>query len=123
LSNAALETLAIVAYRQPVTRSAIEGVRGVDSTAVLATLLSRGLVESLGRSDAPGQPYEYVTTPAFLRHFGMQSLDQLPELGSVDGIGLGELLQTRIAQAVNGEPELELAGTMSAPSTGELANP
>jgi segregation and condensation protein B len=123
LSSAALETLAIVAYQQPVTRSAIEGVRGVDSTAVLATLISRGLIESLGRSDAPGQPFEYVTTPVFLRHFGLQSLSQLPDLGSIDGAGLGDLLRQKVTEATQENAELELVSTLSSPSTGELANP
>ena len=86
LSAASLETLAIVAYRQPVTRSEIEAVRGVDSTGVLATLIQRELIECVGRQDGPGNPRLYATTPAFLMHFGLQSLAELPSLGEVNGI-------------------------------------
>jgi segregation and condensation protein B len=78
LSSAALETLALVAYRQPVTRSEIESIRGVDSSGVLATLVARELVEPLGRRSTPGNPVEYGTTPAFLQFFGLTSLDELP---------------------------------------------
>lgn len=77
LSSAALETLAIVAYRQPVTRADIEAIRGVDSSGVLNTLVARELVEVSGRRATPGTPLEYSTTPAFLRHFGLSSLDEL----------------------------------------------
>ena len=85
LSAAALETLAIVAYRQPVTRSEIESVRGVDCTGVLATLLQRSLIEAIGRGETPGNPNLYGTTPEFLMHFGLGSLDELPPLGDVNG--------------------------------------
>jgi segregation and condensation protein B len=85
LSAAALESLAIVAYRQPVTRSEIEAVRGVDCTGVLATLMQRNLVEAVGRQDSPGTPILYGTTPEFLMHFGLSSLDELPPLGDVNG--------------------------------------
>jgi segregation and condensation protein B len=85
LSTAALETLAVVAYRQPVTRAEIEGVRGVDSSGVLTTLLSRGLIEAVGRLAAPGNPFQYGTTPDFLLHFGLRSLADLPPLGQVEG--------------------------------------
>jgi segregation and condensation protein B len=78
LSSAALETLALVAYRQPVTRSEIEAIRGVDSSGVLATLVARELVEPLGRRSTPGNPVEYGTTPGFLQFFGLTSLDELP---------------------------------------------
>ena len=81
LSGAALETLALVAYRQPITRGEIEAVRGVDSSGVLATLVSRELVEVRGRRSGPGNPVEYGTTPAFLQFFGLTSLDQLPSAG------------------------------------------
>ncbi len=80
LSSAALETLALVAYRQPVTRSEIEAVRGVDSSGVLATLVARELIESRGRRSTPGNPVEYGTTTGFLQFFGLTSLDELPPL-------------------------------------------
>jgi segregation and condensation protein B len=78
LSPAALETLAIIAYRQPVTRSQIEAIRGVNSEHALATLIRRGLVEEVGRQNAPGRPILYGTTFEFLRAFGLKSLDELP---------------------------------------------
>ena len=80
LSPAALETLAIVAYRQPVTKSAIERVRGVDSDYTVRALLHRRLVVELGRSEAPGRPYLYGTGFEFLERFGLASLDELPPL-------------------------------------------
>lgn len=80
LSSAALETLAIVAYRQPIIRPEIEAIRGVDSSGVLATLVARELVEALGRRPGPGNPVEYGTTGAFLRFFGLTSLEDLPPL-------------------------------------------
>lgn len=78
LSQAALETLAIIAFRQPVTRADIEAIRGVDSSGVLQTLLSRGLVDQVGRLATVGNPAQYATTPEFLRFFGLSSLDELP---------------------------------------------
>lgn len=80
LSAAALETLAIIAYRQPVTRSDIEAVRGVNSDSVLRTLVHRGLVEEQGRLEQAGRPIIYGTTFEFLQEFGLSSLDQLPPL-------------------------------------------
>ncbi len=80
LSPAALEVLALVAYRQPITRAQIEAVRGVNSDGPLRTLALRGLVEEVGRLPAPGRPILYGTTDEFLRLFGLQSLDDLPSL-------------------------------------------
>jgi segregation and condensation protein B len=80
LSPASLETLAIVAYRQPVTKSAIERIRGVDSDYTVRTLLHRRLVVELGRSDAPGRPFLYGTGFEFLERFGLTSLEELPPL-------------------------------------------
>jgi segregation and condensation protein B len=106
LSSAALETLAIAAYRQPVTRSEIEAVRGVDCTGVLATLIQRNLIEITGRQDSAGNPILYGTTPEFLMHFGLASLDDLPPLGEVNGhnaeIHLGDLI-------AHAESELKMA--------------
>jgi segregation and condensation protein B len=81
LSRAALETLAIVAYRQPVTRAVISEIRGVDADGAVRTLVARGLVEAVGRSDAPGQPVLYGTTTTFLEQLGIGSIDDLPSLG------------------------------------------
>jgi segregation and condensation protein B len=80
LSRAALETLSIIAYRQPVTRSEIETIRGVSSDSVLRTLLSVGLIEEVGRAPAVGRPILYGTTFEFLQHFGLSGLDELPPL-------------------------------------------
>jgi segregation and condensation protein B len=97
LTQAALETLAIVAYQQPVTRGEIDAVRGVDSSGVLATLHNRGLIEALGRRAAIGSPIEYGTTLEFLRLFSLHSLDDLPPLGLVDGRDLEVALSAAIA--------------------------
>jgi segregation and condensation protein B len=80
LSSAALETLALVAYRQPVTRAEIEAIRGVDSSGVVATLVARELIEAAGRRTTPGTPVEYRTTGQFLQFFGLASLDDLPAM-------------------------------------------
>jgi segregation and condensation protein B len=80
LSPAGLETLAIVAYRQPVTRAAVERIRGVDSDHTLRSLLHRRLVVELGRSNTPGRPILYGTAFEFLERFGLESLDDLPPL-------------------------------------------
>ncbi len=80
LSRAALETLAIIAYQQPVTRPRIESVRGVNSDSVLKTLLSKGLIEEVGRTEGPGRPVLYATTPEFLQYFGLSALTDLPPL-------------------------------------------
>jgi segregation and condensation protein B len=79
LSAPALETLAIVAYRQPITRAEIEQIRGVAVDGVVATLLERGLLESAGRAEVVGRPMTYATTRLFLEYFGLRSLDELPE--------------------------------------------
>ncbi len=85
LSNSALEVLAIVAYNQPVTRSFIDTVRGVDSAYAVGSLLDKGLIESCGRLDAPGRPTLLATTEKFLRVFGLSNLGDLPEGGALRG--------------------------------------
>jgi segregation and condensation protein B len=100
LSAAALETLAIIAYQQPVTRAEIDGVRGVDCTGVLATLHARGLIEAVGRLPTVGNPIQYGTTPDFLRHFGLRSIADLPPLGDVEGRDARTLLEAAVATAV-----------------------
>lgn len=80
LSAPALETLAIIAYRQPITRADVEAVRGVNIDAVLQTLMERGLVKIAGRAEIPGRPLLYETTQFFLDHFGLRNLDELPNV-------------------------------------------
>lgn len=80
LSRAALEALAIIAYQQPVTRPAVDSIRGVNSDGVIKSLLSKGLLQEVGRSEGPGRPILYGTTPQFLQHFGLNSLTELPPL-------------------------------------------
>jgi len=80
LSNAALEALAIIAYQQPITRPQINAIRGVNSDGVIKSLLSKGLIEELGRAEGPGRPMLYGTTADFLRHFGLNRLEELPPL-------------------------------------------
>lgn len=80
LTQAALETLSIIAYKQPVTKVDIAAIRGVNSDGVVNTLINRGLVKEVGRQDAPGQPILYGTTTRFLESFGLKSLSELPPL-------------------------------------------
>lgn len=80
LSNSAMETLSIVAYKQPITRGEIEEIRGVEVTGVLETLLERRLVKIVGRKETLGRPLLYGTTLEFMRQFGLKSLDELPKL-------------------------------------------
>ena len=85
LTQPALETLAIIAYRQPITRAALEAIRGVNCDGVLRTLVSRGLVEEVGRLEQAGRPILYGTTFEFLQYFGLKSLDDLPPLDLSEG--------------------------------------
>jgi segregation and condensation protein B len=80
LSQAALEALAIVAYKQPATKPEIDSIRGVNSDGVIKNLLSKGLIEELGRTDAVGRPILYGVTADFLQHFGLETLKQLPSI-------------------------------------------
>jgi segregation and condensation protein B len=80
LTSPALETLAIIAYRQPITRADVEAVRGVTIDSVLQTLMERGLVKIAGRAEIPGRPLLYETTEFFLDHFGLRNLDELPNV-------------------------------------------
>ncbi len=101
LSRAALETGAIIAYKQPVTKVVIEEIRGVDSTATLHTLLERGLVAIKGRAAGVGRPLLYGTTRQFLLHFGLNELDELPRLSE-----LKEILDEKEASVVEDIEEL-----------------
>jgi segregation and condensation protein B len=78
LTQAAAEVLALIAYRQPITRPQIDKVRGVDSSGAVSSLMERGLIEAVGKADAPGRPTLYGTTSKFLQHFGLRELNELP---------------------------------------------
>lgn len=86
LSRAALEVLAIIAYKQPVTRVEVESIRGVDSSGVINALLERRILEIKGRKEVIGRPFLYGTTPEFLEVFGLKSLSDLPTLKEIDEI-------------------------------------
>ena len=112
LSSPALETLAIIAYRQPITRADVEAVRGVTIDGVLQTLMERGLVKISGRAEIPGRPLLYETTEFFLDHFGLRNLDELPNV---------EELRTRhLPVSPRAQPTVAgdaVAGPESAPTT------
>lgn len=106
LSGPALETLAVVAYRQPVTRAQVEAVRGVDCGGVLRTLMQRGLVEEVGRLEGVGRPWLYGVTEQFLHHFGIVRLDELPPLApaeeaALDAVDVAEVNGIAIGGVVN----------------------
>ncbi len=95
LSTAALETLAIIAYRQPLTRAAIEAVRGVNCDGVIHTLLTRNLIQEVGRQAGAGRPILYATTFEFLQNFGLREIEDLPPLAEE----MQEVLEEKIEQA------------------------
>ena len=101
LSQPALETLAVVAYFQPVTRAYIEQVRGVDSSYTVGVLNERGLIEECGRLEVPGRPVLFKTTDVFLRTMGISSLDELPELPDMTDSDGMEKLQEKIDELQN----------------------
>lgn len=91
MGRATLETLAIIAYRQPITRAEIEAIRGVDVDGVINTLLERNLIRSVARKDVPGRPFLYGTTPEFLQLFNLKDLTHLPTLKEMEEIALPEI--------------------------------
>jgi segregation and condensation protein B len=124
LSKPALETLAIIAYQQPVTRAQIEHVRGVNCDAVLATLLNRGLIEELGRLETAGRPIQYGTTFAFLQHFGLRGLEDMPLLQPEESAALQALAEQGQAIAVDlATPTEQVAGEPVAPVPDQPAVP
>jgi segregation and condensation protein B len=119
LSRALLETLAIIAYRQPCTRPEIEAIRGVDVDAVLSTLVERRMIRILGRKEAPGRPILYGTTKEFLEVFGLPDLDALPPLKD-----LGELAEALAAREEAAIEPQEPEGSMPTPEgTGGASKP
>ena len=113
LSRSALESLAIIAYKQPLVRSEIEEIRGVETSGVLRTLCERKLVRIVGRKDVPGRPIMYGTTKFFLEHFGLQDLSQLPPLREFKELGESEQALLPI------EEESPVAVEISEPSDSE----
>ena len=91
MGRATLETLAIIAYRQPITRAEIEAIRGVDVDGVINTLLDRSLIRAVARKDVPGRPFLYGTTPEFLQLFNLKDLTHLPTLKEMEEITLPEM--------------------------------
>lgn len=91
MGRATLETLAIIAYRQPITRAEIEAIRGVDVDGVIATLLERNLIRAVARKDVPGRPFLYGTTAEFLEFFNLKDLSQLPTLKELAEISLPDM--------------------------------
>lgn len=115
LSRAALETLAIIAYRQPMTRAELEHVRGVDVGAVVTSLVERKLVRIAGHREVPGRPMLYATTPRFLEIFGLGSLSDLPTLREIE-----ELLRDRAAQGLDaGEGDEAASAADAEPSDAD----
>jgi segregation and condensation protein B len=91
MSKATLETLAIIAYRQPITKAEVEAIRGVDVDGVITTLLERSLIRAVARKDVPGRPFLYGTTSEFLQLFNLKDLSQLPALKDMEEISLPEI--------------------------------
>jgi segregation and condensation protein B len=111
LTGSAIETLAVVAYRQPVTRAEIEQIRGVSADAGLQKLLERDLIYVVGRADLPGRPIQYGTTDAFLEFVGIKSLDELPASDVLSPRQIDAWLQTSTAQPTAGDAEMGLDET------------
>ena len=106
LSRASLETLSIVAYKQPVTRSEAEAIRGVNVEGALGTLLDRGLIRIVGRRDTVGRPILYGTTRLFLEHFGLNTLRDLPILDEFSELDLSEEEKERVNKLSTGEDKV-----------------
>jgi len=109
LSQPALETLAIIAYRQPITKAGVEAVRGVSVDAMVQQLVDRGLVKIEGRADLPGRPLLYGTTDAFLDHFNVKTLDELPNASELRRVKLPTPDDEQPGAAVPEETQLSLA--------------
>ncbi|MDD5706341.1 MAG: SMC-Scp complex subunit ScpB [Kiritimatiellae bacterium] len=123
LSRPALETLAIIAYRQPIAKSELEGIRGVTVDHIIRALMEMHLIRIVGRSELPGRPFLYGTTPSFLEHFGLKSLDELNELDPTLQRSKSSPLPRRPKTAKTEEPVEEIAEkTTGAPETAAAEN-
>jgi segregation and condensation protein B len=119
LSAAALETLAVIAYYQPVTRAVIEKMRGVDSSYTVSSLQEKGLIAPAGRLEAPGRPTLFATTDLFLRVMGVSELSELPPLPEVQGTEGVEQLRKSIARLQNNEEPQQTLFSEDAPAAEE----
>lgn len=107
LTQSAIETLAIVAYKQPITKPEVDNIRGVDSGYMLRQLLSKTLIKVSGRLEAPGRPLLYKTTPHFLKHFGINDVDELPKPREIDDILKDDDMREHRQFLLNRQLELE----------------
>lgn len=123
LSAPAMETLAIIAYRQPITKSAIEAVRGVSCDGMLQKLLDRELIRIGGRAELPGRPLLYETTDLFYEHFGIRSIDDLPNAGELRKMKLPEAPEESAEPAPEEQLALKAAGADAPPAEEENAEP
>lgn len=123
LSAPALETLAIIAYRQPIARADMEAVRGVAVDGVMQTLLDRGLVKIAGRAEVPGRPLLYATTQYFLDHFGLRHLDELPNAAELRHIPLPKGLPETSSQVAPEDGTPELTGLVEVPNDSDSEAP
>lgn len=123
LSQPALETLAIIAYRQPLTRAEMEQVRGVSVDGVIQTLLDRGLIEQVGRAEVVGRPSTYGTTAVFLEYFGLRSLAEMPAADELRRIPIEKPPLATAEAGLATAPPPELALNPEADSPKEAANP
>lgn len=119
LSGPAMETLAIVAYRQPITKAAIEAVRGVSCDGMIQKLLDRDLVRIGGRAELPGRPLLYQTTELFFEHFGINSIDDLPNSSELRRVKLPEPKETAVEDEGEKQLALSAVGTPAAAATDE----
>ncbi len=119
LSAGALETLAIIAYRQPLTRSSIEAVRGVTVDGPLQTLLDRNMVRIAGRADLPGRPLLYETTDLFLEHFGIRHVEELPNSAELRSVKLPEPEPPKEETPPDEQPELPVEESETPPASEE----
>jgi segregation and condensation protein B len=113
LSRSALESLAIIAYKQPIVRSEIEEIRGVETSGVVRTLLERKLVRIVGRKEVPGRPIMYGTTKFFLEHFGLNDLSQLPPLREFKELGESEQALLPMDEAAPASAEAAVVGDLA----------
>ena len=125
LSKAALETIAIIAYHQPITRPEIEKLRGVDSSWVLDTLLQKGLIKTAGRLPVPGRPIKYATTKEFLRYFGIKDLSDLPREEDFGARVAGTMIEDEPppVEVIQSESETETQGQETSTLPDDVEDP